>query len=70
VSGNTEFAFDNSLVSLIAAMSMEFAWRKISSSAFLLKIEFAFHANIRKLLFTVNGKGNVSLYQRPSPVWR
>lgn len=55
--------FGNSLVSLIAAMSMEFAWRKISSSAFLLKIEFAFLANIRKLWFTVKGKGNLSLYQ-------
>jgi hypothetical protein len=29
----------------------------------LFRIEFAFQANIRKLRFTVKGKGNLSLYQ-------
>jgi hypothetical protein len=49
--------FGRSLVSLMAAMSMEFMRRKVSSSAFLLETEFAFHANIRRLRFKVKGKG-------------
>jgi hypothetical protein len=48
--------FVRSLVSQIAAMCMEFVWRKTSNSAFLMETEFAFHANIRRFRFTVKGK--------------
>jgi hypothetical protein len=40
---------DKSLVSLIAAMSILFTFKKWSISASLVEMEFAFHAIMRKL---------------------
>jgi len=56
--GMLNFLVGGSLVSQIAATSTEFAWRKISSSAFLLETEFAFHDNRRKFRVMEKRKNN------------
>jgi len=56
--GMLNFFVGGSLVSHIAATSIEFAWRKISSSTFLLETEFAFHDNRRQFRVMEKRKNN------------
>jgi len=67
--GMENLRLGESLVSLMAAMSILLTRKNRSNSAFLVDTEFALQVTMRKLWIICGRRNSQQLYQSRSPVW-